>query len=390
MISENTKSIENSKIREMFNLARQYDNPINLTIGEPDFLVADRVAAAGCKAILDGKTKYSENAGVFSLRQKISDYLNDEIGVRYDPERELTVTTGAMGALYQTLKVILNPGEEVIVNEPCWTNYVQQIKMCGGCPVIAETDAENGFSIDIEEICRHITEKTKAIIINSPCNPTGAVIKKEKLIALSELAKEMNILIISDEVYKHIIFDEIEFTSIASLSDMKERTVVIDSFSKSQAMTGFRIGYAAGPEAIISNITKLQENIAACAAMPSQYAAIAALEGDKNHLNQMVNTYQKRRDFLMEEIDKIPNISCDSPKGAFYAFVNIEQSGMTSEEFAVKLLKEKQVVTVPGTAFGEKGEGYIRISFATSLDVLKDGLDRMQDFIENHLNSPQK
>ena len=245
------------------------------------------------------------------------------------------------------------------------------------------TKADLAFSLDIEAIQKVITDKTKAIIVNSPCNPTGAVFGKDELIQLAEIAKRHNILVISDEVYKHIRYDETEFFSIASFADMKERTVVIDSFSKSHAMTGFRVGYVAGPREIIENITKLQENIAACVAMPSQYAAVAALSGDRTHMDKMVNTYRERRDYLMGEIEKIPGISCSIPKGAFYAFIDIRETGMKCETFAVNLLKEKQVVVVPGTAFGERGEGYVRISFATSLDILKTGMKRMREFVEN-------
>lgn len=382
MISENTKRIKHSKIREMFNMALEYDNPINLTIGEPDFTVADNVAAAGCRAILEGKTKYSENAGIMPLRESISQYLKNEIDAVYDPVSEICVTTGAMGGLYQTLKVILNPGDEVIVNEPCWTNYVQQIIMCDGVPITIGTDETDSFSIDINAVKNAITDKTKAIIINSPCNPTGTVLEKEKLMQLAELSKMHGFLVISDEVYKHIRYDDTEFTSIASLPGMKENTVVIDSFSKSHAMTGFRIGYVAGPQEIVSNVTKLQENIAACVAMPSQYAAIAALEGDRAHLNNMVATYKERRDYLISEIEKMSHVSCAAPKGAFYAFINIKETGMNCEDFAIQLLKQQQVVVVPGTAFGEKGEGYIRISFATSMDILKTGMERMRTFVE--------
>lgn len=381
MISENTRNIKNSKIRAMFQMALQYENPVNLTIGEPDFLVADNIAAAACKAILEGKTKYSENAGLLRLREKISQYLKDEIRVAYDPIKEITVTTGAMGGLFQSLKTILNPGDQVIVIEPCWTNYSGQIMMCEGVPIGACAEMNGDFSIDINSIRDSITDRTKAIVLNSPCNPTGNIIEKEKLLEVAKLAKANDLLVISDEVYKHICYGETEFTSIASLPGMKERTVVIDSFSKSHAMTGFRIGYVAGPEELIANVTKLQENITACVSMPSQYAAIAALDGDNTYVNEMVRKYKIRRDYLISALNDIPLITCNAPHGTFYAFVKIKQTGMSSEEFAINLLKAKQVVVVPGTAFGGKGEGYIRISFATSMDNLKTGMERIKDFI---------
>ena len=381
MISENTKSIQNSKIRDMFHLALQYENPVNLTIGEPDFTISDDVAKAACKAIIEGKTKYSENAGILPLREKISRYLEKELNLHYDSEKEITVTPGAMGGLFQTLKTILNPGDEVIVNEPCWTNYIQQITMCGGTPISVGTKAEDDFSIDVRAISEAINKKTKAIILNSPCNPTGNIISRRDLEELAAIVREKNILVISDEVYKHICFDESKFNSMATIPGMKESTVVIDSFSKSYAMTGFRIGYAAGPEEVISNITKLQENITACVPMPSQYAAAAALDGDRTHLNKMVQTYKLRRDYIMKKIEEIPFISCSLPKGTFYAFIDIHNTGMNSEEFAIELLNDKQIVVVPGTAFGEKGEGYIRLSFAASMKNIELGMEGMKAFV---------
>ncbi len=381
-VSDKTKGIEYSKIRTMFNKALKYDNPISFTIGEPDFTASDNIVIAACKALIDGKSKYSENAGILPLRQAISKYLNDEIGMKYNPITEITVTTGAMSGIYQAFQVMLNPGDEVIVNEPCWTNYIQQIKMCDGVPVSVCADMANYFSLDVKAIEAAITDKTKAIIINSPCNPTGAVVEKEVLEQVAQLAKKHDLMVISDEVYKHILFDDVEFTSISTIDGMKERTLVIDSFSKTFAMTGFRVGYVAGPEEIIKNITKLQENIAACVAMPCQYAAIEALEGDRSHLNYMIASYKERRDYIAKRISKMPGIEYMPSKGTFYAFVSIKDTGMTSEEFATKLLEEKQVVVVPGDAFGSFGEGYIRISYASSMENIKKGMDALEDFLK--------
>ena len=382
-ISENTKSIKGSKIRKMFNKALEFENPISFTIGEPDFTASQNVVEAAYKALLDGKSKYSENIGIFPLREAISKYLEKDIGVSYNPVDEIVITTGAMGGLYQSLKVLLNPGDEVIVNEPCWTNYIQQVEMCYAVPVSVSTDLENGFSLDIEKIEAAITDKTRAIIINSPCNPTGAVLDKEVLEKLAVLAKKYDLLIISDEVYKHIIFDDNEFTSIASFEGMKERTLVVDSFSKTFAMTGFRVGYVAGPSWFIKEVVKLQENIAACVAMPCQYAAVEAITGSREHLNMMVESYKNRRDYVFDRVSKMPLVEYQKSKGTFYALVSIKQTGMSSEEFAMKLLEDKQVVVVPGDAFGNYGEGYIRISFASSMENLEKGLDAMEDFLKN-------
>lgn len=382
MIAENTRSIEYSKIRRMFNKALEYENPISFTIGEPDFTAAEHVVQAGCKAMMEGKSKYSENAGILPLRQAISGYLKQEIGLEYDAVSQITVTPGAMAAIYQGLKVILNPGDEVIVNEPCWTNYLQQIRMCGGVPVSVCADLEKGFSLDIEAVKSAVTPKTRAVIINSPCNPTGAVLEKTVLEKLAAIAIEYDLLVISDEVYKHILFDDAAFCSIASLPGMKSRTLVVDSFSKTFAMTGFRVGYAAGPQEWIENITKLQENISACVAMPCQYAAIEALTGSRVHLQHMVESYRKRRDYLTARLAAMPLIHYTPSKGTFYAFVSIKETGLSSEAFAMELLEKKQVVVVPGDAFGDYGEGYIRISFAASMEQIEKGMDAMETFLK--------
>ncbi len=282
------------------------------------------------------------------------------------------------------LKVLLNPGDEVIVNEPCWTNYVQQIRMCGGVPVSVKTNAQRGFDLDVSAIAEAVTDKTKAIILNSPCNPTGAVASTETLLQLAELAQKQDLVILADEVYKHILFDGRTYTSFAALPGMKERTLVIDSLSKTYAMTGWRIGYAAGPENVIRNMVKLQENVSACAATPCQVAAIEALEGPQDHLKYMVEQYRLRRDYVMKRISEIPGLSCHAPAGTFYAFIDISQLGMPCEEFAMKLLEERQVVVVPGTAFGEFGEGYIRLSYATSMQCLEQGLQELEEFVRSH------
>ncbi|MGF6375748.1 aminotransferase [Clostridiales Family XIII bacterium PM5-7] len=390
MISNNTKSIEYSKIRKMFNKALEYENPISFTIGEPDFTASKNIVEAGCNAMLEGKSKYSENAGILPLRKAVSVYLKDNIGLDYDPMTQITMTPGAMAALYQGLKVVLNPGDEVIVIEPCWTNYLQQILMCGGIPVSVSADMENGFSLDIEAIKGAITEKTKAIIINSPCNPTGTVLEKAVLEQLATMAIEFDFLVISDEVYKHILFDDTKFTSIATLPGMKNRTLVIDSFSKTFAMTGFRVGYAAGPTEIIANITKLQENVSACVAMPSQYAALEALTGSREHLKHMVESYKNRRDYLVKRLSAMPMVHYVPSKGTFYAFISIKETGLSSEEFAMKLLEKKQVVVVPGDAFGNYGEGYIRISFATSMKQIEKGMDAIESFLQDLTEAGEK
>ncbi|HOV26030.1 MAG TPA: pyridoxal phosphate-dependent aminotransferase [Pseudobacteroides sp.] len=380
-ISNNTQNIRPSAIRKMFNKALQYVRVISFTLGEPDFTASDNVVRAGCEAIKKGYSKYTANAGILELRQAVSNNLFAKNNIFYNPQTEITITVGAMDALYLTLKVLLNPGDEVILSAPCWTNYAEQIKMCDGIPVLVQVTEDNDFRFDIDTLRAAITDKTKAILINSPCNPTGSMLDLRTLEGIADLAKEKDLLVISDEVYQYIVFDGNEHISISKIDGMKERTVIIDSWSKSYAMTGWRVGYAAGPEWLISNITKLQENVVACAATPCQYAALEAITGPQDYVEYMVSRYKERRDIIVEKLNEIPGISCKKPKGTFYAFANIKGTGLTSDEFAMKLLEEKQVVVVPGTAFTEFGEGYIRISFATSMEEIIKGMALIKEFV---------
>lgn len=380
-VSKNTMLIQPSAIRKMFNKAQQYDKVVSFTLGEPDFTASENVVKAGCDAIKNGMSKYSANAGIIELRQAVSDNLLVKNNVLHNPQSEITITVGAMDALYLTLKVLLNPGDEVIVSAPCWTNYLQQIKMCDGVPVLVPVTEENDFMYDIYTLKDSITDKTKAIIINSPCNPTGGMLDLKTLEGIAKLAKKHDLMIISDEVYQHIVFDGNKHISISTIEGMKEHTVIIDSWSKAYAMTGWRVGYAAGPEWLVSNITKLQENVVACAATPCQYAALEALRGPQDYVDYMVSQYKERRDIIVEKLNEIPGISCKKPKGTFYAFANIKGTGMSSVDFAMKLLEEKQVVIVPGTAFGDSGEGYVRISFATSKEEIAKGMELIKEFV---------
>lgn len=380
-ISNNTQNIQPSAIRKMFNKALQYDSVTSFTLGEPDFTASENVVKAGCEAIQKGYSKYTANAGILELRQAVSLNLLSKNKVNYDPQSEITITVGAMDALYLTLKVILNPGDEVILSAPCWTNYEQQIKMCDGVPVLVKVTEENDFMYDIDILKAAITNKTKAILINSPCNPTGGMLDLKTLEGIAKLAIEHDLLIISDEVYQYIVFDGNEHISISRIDGMKEHTVIIDSWSKSYAMTGWRVGYAAGPEWLISNITKLQENVVACATTPCQYAALEALTGPQDYVDYMVSQYKERRDIIVERLNEIQGISCKKPKGTFYAFANIKGTGLTSDDFAMSLLEVKQVVVVPGTAFSEFGEGFIRISFATSKEEIIKGMELIKEFV---------
>lgn len=381
-LSDRSLLIEHSEIRDMFNRALKYDNVISFTLGEPDFTAPQNVVDAGCKALMEGKSKYSANAGIIELRKSVSDYLQREEGLYYNPDNEICITTGGMGALYLSMASIVNPGDEVIILEPYWTNYQQQVQLCGGIPKFVQCMEENQFMAKASDIESVINDRTRAIVLNSPCNPTGAVYTREALIDISKLAIKYDLIIIADEVYNTIVFDDEEFISIGQLPDMKERTIIVNSFSKSFAMTGWRVGYAAGPENLIDSVTKLQEDVNACAPMPAQYGALEALR-NFDYNRYMVSCYKERRNYIAKAVNGIDKLSCNVPKGTFYLFVNISKTGLTSRQFAHRLLDEKHVVVVPGTAFGSNGDDFIRISYATSMDNIRKGVELIKEFVES-------
>ncbi len=382
-LSEISKTVEPSRIRKMFNLSQGLEDIVSFALGEPDFTASQNVVDAAVKAMAEGKTKYAPNAGIVQLRNAVARHLNQKIGNDYNPDDEIIITTGGMQALFMSMLTILDPGDEVILSNPCWTNYPQQIKMCGGVPKFVNVYEEDEFAFTEENLRNAITGKTKAIVINSPANPTGAVISLACLEKIAAIAIEFDLYVISDEVYKYILYDGLKHSSIASLPGMKERTIIIDSFSKTYAMTGWRVGYAATNSSVIKNMVKYQENVAACVNTPAQYAALEALEGQQEHLHHMLNEYTRRRDLIYEGINAIPGLSCAKPKGTFYSFINIKKTGLSSDDFAMQLLNQERVVTIPGNAFGEAGEGFIRISYATSEALIKEGLLRMQRFVNS-------
>ena len=385
-ISDNTQQIQPSKIRKMFNKALEYDHVISFTLGEPDFTASPNVVEAGCRAIREGKTKYSENAGLLALRQAIAEYLHRTEGLSYDPASQIVVTPGAMGALFLALKVLLNPGDEVIVNEPCWTNYVQQIRMCGGVPVSVKTNAQRGFDLDVSAIAEAVTDKTKAIILNSPCNPTGAVASTETLLQLAELAQKRDLVILADEVYKHILFDGRTYTSFAALPGMKERTLVIDSLSKTYAMTGWRIGFVAAPLWLAKACNKLQSQYTSGPSSIAQKASVAAFSGDQSCVEEMRRAFERRRDLVVELARQIPGFKVNVPQGAFYLFPDVsyyygkkfgDKVIENSADLAMYLLEEGHVATVGGAAFC--APECLRFSYATSDENLKEALHRIKE-----------
>ena len=381
-VSKIAREIKGSTIRKMFNMASSMTDTVSFALGEPDFTTSKNIIDAACKALQEGITHYTPNAGILPLRQAIAKKLKNKNNVEIDPETEVMITAGGMEALMLVMMVALDPGDEIILTDPFWTNHPSQVLMTGAIPRFVKVYEEDGFAYNPDNVRKAINSKTKAILINSPANPTGGVAGREVLEEIAKMAIEHDLIVITDEVYQHLIYDGAEFVSIASLPGMKERTVIIDSFSKAYAMTGWRIGYAAGCREILQNMIKLHENVVSCITTSSQYGAIEALEGPQDYLGYMLEKYAARRNLIVEGINSIEKLSCIKPKGAFYAFPNITGTGMKSEEFAVELLKKTGVVVVPGSGFGEAGEGFIRISYATSEENIKEGLRRIKAFVQ--------
>ena len=380
-ISKRANKIKPSLTRRLFDKAKEYTDVIDFTLGDPDYQTPQSIKEAGCRAILDGRTRYSANAGLPQLREVIAAKIARESGVEYNPKTEILVSVGAMEALYLTLSCIIDEGDEVIIPAPYWINYEHMVELCGGVPVIVDTKEENDFIVEVEQIERAVTPKTVAIMLNSPNNPTGTIYDKETLQRIANLAKQKNILLIWDECYKNIVFDDASFTSILSFDGIKEHVVVINSCSKEYSMTGWRIGYAAAPRELVANMTKLQENIAACASLPSQYAAIEAWSKDLPEKAMMRKGFENRRNVLVEGINQIDKLSCKYPKGTFYAFVNISKTNMDSETFAFELLDKKQVAVVPGITYGQCCKNYIRIAYTLEEEKIKEGVKRIAEFI---------
>lgn len=375
-------SIQTSFTRQLFNLAKQYDDVIDFTLGDPDVPTHQAIKDAACRAIQEGKTRYSQNAGLLDLRQTIHDYYLRKEGLEYNPLDEIQVTVGAMEGLYLALLSVLNEGDEVIIPAPYYVNYTQMVPMCHAVPVIVDNPEVTDLSFRLEDIEKAITHRTKAIMINTPSNPTGCVISQEMLFGIAELAKKYNLVVFADEVYKCLIYNKKEWRSIASFDGMRERTIIVNSLSKEFCMTGYRIGYVLGPSEVITSMTKLQENVAACAPLPSQYAAIEALSGKEDYSKDMVRIFTERKNFLVEGLQQIKGLSCREPEATFYMMVDISSTGMKSVEFAMELLKSVHVAVVPGITYGKCCDNYIRIAFTRELDYIREGVRRIAVFME--------
>ena len=370
-----------SPIRRIYEKALQLDDVVFFSLGEPDFATPPQVVEAAVESLRRGETHYTPNAGLPDLREAIADNLREYDGVAYDPAAEIAVTSGGMEALVLSLLAIVEPGDEVILADPSYTNYRDQIAICKGVPVYVPVREENGFQFDPAELRRAVTGRTRAIMLNTPSNPTGAVASRERLAEVAEVAREHDLWVIFDEVYKHLFYGDSPFVNIASLPGMRERTLVLDSCSKTYAMTGWRVGWVAGPAAVVGNIPKIQENICSCVSAFVQRGAACALRTARDDVARMNAEYRVRRDAIVAGINAIPGLSARTPEGAFYLFVNIRETGLSSEEFAMRLLEEGRVALSPGSAFGPSGEGYVRISYASPVDILEKGVGRIAAFM---------
>lgn len=381
ILNSTIQDVKWSGIRKFFDIANTMEGVISLGVGEPDFPTPWKIRHCAIKSLEKGKTRYSSNWGLSTLREEISNYLTRKYSITYCPESEILVTVGGSEAIDACLRVITDPGDEIIIPQPSYVCYEPITQVCGGVPVIINTKAENDFKVTVAELTEKITPKTKALILPYPCNPTGAIMEKEDLEALGEVLKDTNILVISDEIYSELTFGGKRHVSPASIESLKDRTVVINGFSKSFSMTGWRLGFVCGPEPIISQITKLHQFAIMCAPTTSQYAAVEALKSCDEEVQDMMEEYDTRRKIIVKGFNDL-GLTCREPKGAFYAFPCIKSTGMTSEEFCEKLLYAKKVAIIPGTAFGDSGEGFVRASYCYSTEHIKEALSRIKEFLE--------
>ena len=378
-ISKTIENIKPSGIRKFFDIVSEMKDAISLGVGEPDFDTPWHIRDEGIYAFEKGKTFYTSNSGLKELRTEISNYIKRKQKISYCPNNEILVTVGGSEAIDIGLRAMINTGDEVIIPQPSYVSYLPCALLAGAKPVILNLKAENDFRLTAEELENAITEKTKVLIHPYPNNPTGAIMERKDLEKIAEVIKKHNIFVMSDEIYAELTYGK-EHVSIASLDDMKERTLLINGFSKAYAMTGWRLGYACGPKELLTQMTKIHQYAIMCAPTISQYAAVEALKNGDEDVKEMRTSYNQRRRFLINAFKEM-NLECFEPYGAFYVFPCIKEFGMTSEEFATKFLEAEHVAVVPGTAFGDSGEGFLRISYAYSLDTLKIAMEKLTKFI---------
>jgi aminotransferase len=381
LLNPSVVGIKPSGIRKFFDISAAMEDVVSLGVGEPDFLTPWQIRKAGIRSLENGKTRYTANSGLLELRAAISEYMERKYTLRYDPQKEILVTVGGSEAIDACIRAVVCPGDEVIIPEPSFVCYAPITTLAGGVPVIIETKAENNFKLTPEELRAHITPRTKVLVLPYPCNPTGAIMEREDLEAIAQVLRDTNILVVSDEIYAELTFGGKSHVSIAAIDGMQERTVVINGFSKTFSMTGWRMGYACGPQEILRQVTKIHQFAIMCAPTTSQYAAIEALRSCDGTVQEMLEEYDLRRRIIVNGFNEL-GLSCFEPKGAFYAFPSIRSTGMSSEEFCEKLLYAKAVALVPGDAFGAAGEGHVRASYCYSIDHIKEALRRIREFLE--------
>lgn len=379
-LADKVVQMKPSGIRKFFDIVSEMPDAISLGVGEPDFDTPWSVREEGIYSLERGKTFYTSNAGLMELREEICSYMTRRFHVTYNPKTECLLTVGGSEGIDVALRAMLNPGDEVIIPQPCYVSYVPCVDLAGGVPVTIDLKNENQFRLTKEELEAAITDKTKILILSYPNNPTGAIMEQPDLEAIAEVIKEHDLYVISDEIYAELTYTS-GHVSIAALPEMRERTIVISGFSKAFAMTGWRLGYALGPDRIIEQMTKIHQFAIMCAPTTSQYAAISAMRDCDKDVENMRESYDQRRRFLLNEFKEM-GLPCFEPKGAFYMFPCIKKFGISSEEFAIRLLNSQKLAVVPGDAFGDCGEGFLRISYAYSLDELKEAMARIKAFIK--------
>ncbi len=374
-------NIQPSGIRKFFDLAETMQDVISLGVGEPDFPTPWQIRKAGILSLEESKTRYTSNSGLQSLRETIASYLKRKYDLQYEPLSEILVTVGGSEAIDGCIRAVVCPGDEVIIPQPSYVCYEPITRLAGGVPVIIETKEEDQFKLTPEALKAAITPKTKLLILPYPCNPTGAIMEREDLEKIAEVLRGTDILVLSDEIYAELTFGGKRHVSIASIPGMRERTLVVNGFSKAFSMTGWRLGYACGPKEILTQVTKIHQFAIMCAPTTSQYAAVAAMTVCDDAVEEMAEEYDARRRLIVDGFNKL-GLTCRDPKGAFYAFPSIQKTGLTSEEFCQQLLEKKHVAVVPGPAFGQGGEGFIRASYCYSTAHIKEALRRIGEFLE--------
>ena len=380
-LSRRVQIVPPSGLRRFFDIAATMQDVISLSIGEPDFVTPEKIQRAGIESIQRGETKYTSNSGTVELRRALSDHLANQYAVRYDPETEILITVGVSEALHCAMLATIDPGDEVIVPEPCFVAYKPSVVFCGGTPIVVETYVEDEFRVTGEALERAVTPRTKGILIGYPSNPTGAVMSRERLLEVARVAEKHNLLVFSDEIYDRLVYGGVEHVCFASLPGMRERTILLGGFSKDYAMTGWRVGYVCAKPEILGAIRKIHQYIIMSAPTMGQVAALEGLLHAEADVQEMLRSYDQRRQVVVSGLNAI-GLPTFEPRGAFYAFPDIRRTGLTSDRFCEKLLVEEHVAVIPGSAFGACGEGFVRVCYASSMANIEEALTRMERFVK--------